>query len=153
MVSQRCIDLVKRFEGFSPTIYVCPAGYPTIGYGHVVTPEEKDLFKVLLTEAEAESLLLKDLLKFYIGVKKLLPGVYLHQYCWDALTSFAFNVGLYAFRASTLRRKILGGYVVDAADQFERWIYAGGRPLPGLKKRRQAEKSLYIDGLKEMRLI
>jgi hypothetical protein len=58
--TQEGLDLIKRFEGFSPTIYICPAGYPTIGYGHVVRDEEKDRFAVGIGKEEGEELLRRD---------------------------------------------------------------------------------------------
>lgn len=147
-MTERGIELIKRFEGFSPVIYICPAGYPTIGYGHVVKPEEAERFRNGITREEAEELLKKDLIKFETGVRRLLKGIHLHDYCIDALTSFAYNCGLYSFRASTLRRKILSGELFEAADEFLRWVYAGGRKLPGLVRRRQAERELFLEGLR-----
>lgn len=148
-MTKRCIELVKRFEGFSPTVYICPAGYPTIGYGHVVTPEERKRFRGGITKEEAEELLRRDLIKFEAGVKAQLKGVKLHEYSMDALTSFAYNVGLYAFRGSTLRRLILRGELIDAAEQFLRWVYAGGKRLRGLELRRRAERELFLEGVND----
>lgn len=147
-MTERCIKIVKKFEGFSPMVYLCPSGYPTIGYGHVVTPEEKERFAKGITKEEAEELLIRDLMRFERGIKGLLKGVLLHEYCIDALTSFTFNTGLYAFRASTLRRKIIRGDHIDAADEFLRWVYAGGRKLKGLVLRRQAERKLFLEGIR-----
>lgn len=141
------IELVKRFEGFSPKVYLCPAGYPTIGYGHVVTPEERERFARGITKEEAEELLKIDLAKFEKGVRAHLKGARLHDYCIDALVSFSYNVGLYAFQSSTLRRLILRGELLDAADQFLRWVYAGGRKLKGLELRRRAERELFLEGI------
>lgn len=146
-MTERGIELVKRFEGFSPTIYICPAGYPTIGYGHVVTPEEKERYRGGINREEAEDLLRKDLVRFESGVRAQLKGVKLHEYFIDALVSFAYNVGLYAFKISTLRRLILRGELYDAADQFLRWVYGGGRRLRGLKLRRRAERELFLEGV------
>lgn len=139
------LELVKKFEGFSPTIYLCPAGYPTIGYGHIVLPNEKF---TLLTEDEAEKLLEEDLLKYLKAVVKLSPP--LPQLCIYALTSFTYNVGIAAYKASTLRRKLLKGDLESAAEEFDRWVFAGGRKLKGLIKRRQAEKNMYLSGLSEI---
>lgn len=146
-MTERGIELIKRFEGYSPTVYLCPAGYPTIGYGHVVSPEEREIFKNGITREQADDLLRRDLLRFEIGVKSLLKDVKLHGYAIDALVSFTYNVGLSAFRASTLRRKALRGELIDAADEFLKWIYAGGRILQGLVRRRQAERELYLEGI------
>ncbi|MDI6865775.1 lysozyme [Thermodesulfovibrio yellowstonii] len=146
-MTERGIELVRRFEGFSPRIYLCPAGYPTVGYGHVVTPEERYKFVRGITKEEAEELLRQDLAKFEVGVRAQLKGVRLHDYCIDALTSFAYNVGLFAFKSSTLRRLILQGELTDAAEQFLRWVYAGGRKLRGLELRRRAERELFLEGV------
>lgn len=146
-MTEKGIELIKRFEGFSPTIYLCPAGYPTVGYGHVVTPEERERFRNGITREEAEELLRIDLIRFEMGVKSLTKEVKLHEYSIDALVSFAYNVGLYAFKISTLRRLILRGELYDAADQFLRWVYAGGRKLRGLELRRRAEKDLFLEGV------
>lgn len=150
-MTNRCIELVKKFEGFSPKIYLCPAGYLTVGYGHVVIPSEREKFEGrIITEQEAEKMLIEDLLKTEICVMKLLNYMLLHPYCYDALISFTFNVGIYAFRASTLRRKILSNQLNEAVEQFGRWVYAGGRKLNGLIRRRQAEKELFMDGIYAM---
>ncbi|MDW8136260.1 MAG: lysozyme [Thermodesulfobacterium sp.] len=148
--TEKCLELVKKFEGFSPKIYVCPAGYPTIGYGHVVTPEEREKFKNGITEEEAEELLRQDLLKFAKAIKPLIK-VPIHPYMFDALLSFTFNVGVYAFKASTLRRKVNAKEWQEAADQFLRWVYAGGRKLPGLVRRRQEERKLFLLGYTEVK--
>lgn len=148
-MTKRGIELVKRFEGFSPTLYYCPAGIPTIGYGVVVHDVEK-WKNVRLTREEAEKMLIEILAKYEALVRKALNHKKLHDYCYDALISFTYNVGIGAFRASTLRRKILRGELFDASNEFEKWIYAGGRPLEGLKRRRRAEKELYLEGLRLM---
>ncbi|MDI1471925.1 lysozyme [Thermodesulfovibrio sp. 1176] len=148
-MTERGIELIKRFEGYSPTVYLCPAGYLTIGYGHVVRPEEREMFAKGITMEQAEELLRQDLSKYEKAVISLLQPVAfsLQPQQIDALTSFAYNVGLYALKASTLRRKILRGDLLDAADEFLKWVYAGGRKLQGLVRRRQAERELYLEGV------
>ena len=139
-VSQKCIDLVKRYEGFISKTYVCPAGYKTIGFGHR-TDEI-----TTITEPEAENLLKKDLKKFEQGLCKMLNAEELNvtQNQFDALISFAFNLGLSALAGSTLWRLFTHGDIQGAADEFTKWIYAGGKPLEGLKRRRQAERELFL---------
>lgn len=146
-MTEKCIELIKTFEGFSTTIYICPAGYNTVGYGHVVLPEEKEKYVKGISKEEAEELLIKDLIRYETGVKSLLSGVKLHEYCIDALISFVYNCGLYNLKASTLRRKILRGDLLEAADEFLKWVFAGGKKLQGLVKRRQAERALFLEGL------
>mgnify|MGYP000616131756 CR=1 FL=1 len=148
-MTPRCIELVKEFEGFRSKPYLCPAGYLTIGYGHVVTPQEKERLVKSITEEEALRLLVWDLIKVEWRLYPLIH-VLIHPWMRDALVSFAFNVGIYAFRASTLRRKLNAGDFWDAADEFLRWVYAGGRRLKGLVRRREAERALFLEGLREM---
>jgi len=144
-MTPRCIELVKHFEGFSPVPYLCPAGVKTIGYGHVITPEEN--IKIPLSKEEAEVILIIDLLRVE---KAIIPFITakIHPFMLDALISFSFNVGIYAFKASTLRRKLNAQEYLEAADEFLRWVYAGGRKLKGLIRRREAERGLYLEGLK-----
>lgn len=146
-MTERGIELIKKFEGFSSMIYFCPAGYPTIGYGHVVLPEEREKFRDGITEEEGEELLKSDLMKFERLIKTNLKAVKLHEYCFDALISFTYNIGFYAFRASTLRRKIINGELLSAGDEFLRWVYAGGKRLKGLVVRRYLERELFLEGV------
>jgi len=135
--------LIKAFEGFSPETYVCPAGYLTIGYGHVVQPGETF---VTLTPEEGDALLARDLPRYENAVCRLIE-VPLADPCFDALVSFAFNLGEGALSASTLRRLINAGRLEEAAPQFDRWVFAGARRLPGLVRRRAAERALWESGL------
>jgi len=149
MITERCIELIKKYEGLSLKPYICPAGYWTIGYGHVLTKDELKEYKNGITKKEAELLLYHDVFKTFFLISPLV-NVKLHPYCWDALTSFSFNVGVYAFKASSLRKKINRGEFYDAAEEFMRWVYAGGRKLKGLVKRRREERELFLEGLKLM---
>ncbi len=143
-MTHKCIELIKTFEGFSPTVYICPAGYPTIGYGHVVWNWDGKQMKI--TEEEAERLLIEDLVKLEKNVKQLIT-VNMHEYMLDAILSFTYNVGIYAFRASTLRRKLNRGEFFDAAEEFLKWVFAGGKRLLGLVRRRQVERALFLKGV------
>lgn len=145
-MTNRCIELVKKFEGFRNKIYLCPAGYPTIGYGHVVLKHEKEKFKNGITQEEAEELLILDLAKREIKITPWIK-VEIHPWMFDAILSFVFNVGIWAFYRSTLRRKLNRGEFYDAANEFLKWVYAGGRKLKGLVRRRQAERELFLEGL------
>ncbi|MCX8041627.1 MAG: lysozyme, partial [Thermodesulfobacteriaceae bacterium] len=82
---------------------------------------------------------------------KPLIKVSIHPYMFDALLSFTFNVGVYAFKASTLRRRVNAKEWKEAANQFLRWVYARGRKLPGLVKRRQEERKLFLLGYTEVK--
>lgn len=145
-MTTKCIELVKKFEGFSPVPYLCPAGYPTVGYGHVVTEPYVLGQYPRLTEEEAEAILFSDLVRVEVAIKPLIR-VPVHEWMLDALVSFSFNVGIGAFRASTLRRLLNQAEYYEAADQFLRWVYAGGKKLRGLVLRRQAERQLFLEGV------
>lgn len=136
--SERGISLIKRFEGFRKDAYLCPAKVWTIGYGHTgdVLPSHT------VNLEQAENLLKKDLKKFETGVAKLVR-VPLTQNQFDALVSFAFNIGLSAFGNSTLLAVLNEGKYDRASKQFLRWTYANGKKLPGLITRRQAEYDLF----------
>ena len=135
-------ELIKRFESFSSTIYICPAGYPTIGYGHVVRAQEKERFAGGITEPEAATLLQTDMRAAERAVLRLI-SVPLTEGQFDALASFTFNLGAGALQRSTLRRKINRDEHADVPAEFLKWVWAGGRKLNGLIRRRQAEAAIY----------
>jgi lysozyme len=143
-MTEGCIELVKKFEGFSSMPYICPAGYTTIGYGHVIT--ENDKFTYPISKELAEELLLQDLAKTEFLIKPMIK-VDIHYYMLDALISFSFNVGVYAFRSSTLRKMLNNKELYECAEQFLRWIYAGGKRLLGLVRRRNEERNLFLEGV------
>lgn len=138
------VSLIRGFEGFSPTPYVCPAGFPTVGYGHVV--QEGERFETPLSPEEGEALLRADLPRYEGAVCRLIE-VPLDDLCFDALVSFTFNLGEGALSASTLRRLVNTGRLSDAGPQFDRWVFAGACKLPGLVRRRAAERALWERGL------
>ncbi|WP_425056699.1 lysozyme [Pseudomonas abyssi] len=137
-VSQQGLALIKEHEGLRLDAYLCPAKVWTIGYGHTGGVQNGQR----ITAGEAERLLLADLQRFEqavnLGVK-----VPLTQGQFDALASFAFNVGVGAFRESTLLRLLNHGDYQGAARQFDRWVYGGGQVLPGLVNRRADERALF----------
>ena len=135
----RGLALVKAFEGLRLTAYRCPAGIWTVGYGSTgphVAPG------TTVTAPEAEALLLLDLQRFQSAVARLVR-VPLTEGQYDALVSFTFNLGEGALQASTLRAMLNRGEYAGAADQFDRWVLAGGVKLPGLVRRRAAERALF----------
>ena len=139
-ISQNGINLIKQFEGCRLEAYKCPAGVWTIGYGHTGS----DVYKGLtITQEKAESLLKSDLIVHCNSVSKLVK-VKLNQNQFDALVSFEYNVGYGNFSSSTLLKLLNKGDYAGAAGQFERWVYTGGKVLEGLKKRRKAEKELFL---------
>jgi lysozyme len=139
-INKAGLELIKHFEGYYAKPYICPAGYLTVGYGHLVTKKEKGTL-LFLTEQESSDLLGQDLVRYEKSVEKLLKmGVNENQF--SALVSFAYNLGSGSLRSSTLLRKINRNEY--AADEFRKWIYGGGRILKGLIRRREAERSLFL---------
>lgn len=141
-ISDEGLAVIKEAEGFGGKAYLCPAGVWTIGYGHTGGVKAGQT----VSRTEAERLLRADVAATERGVSTLAAdaAVKLSQGQFDALVSFAFNVGLDALRLSTLWRKA----AKDPADatiatEFGKWVYAGGRKLPGLIKRRAKEAALW----------
>lgn len=144
------IDLIKRFEGLRLAAYLCPAGIPTIGYGHT---GDVNLGQYI-TEHQADVILQHDLEKFEEILEKAVR-VKLNANQHAALVSLVFNVGpgkkgvrdgiveLKSGKPSTLLRFLNDGQYAAAAAQFSKWIHAGGKVLPGLVKRRAAEAALF----------
>ena len=137
------LNLIKRFEGFEPEIYIDAAGYPTIGYGHLLRPGEAEFFKNGISEAAGEALLIKDVLYAEQAVLRLIR-VPLTDGQFDALVSFTFNLGSGALQRSTLRRKVNREEHTAIPRELLRWVWAGGRKLRGLARRRRAEAILYL---------
>jgi len=137
--SQTGLDLIKRFEGLKTRAYRCPAGVLTIGYGHTHNVKEGDT----CTPEQAEAWLKEDCLvaELTIGAN---VKTHLNQNQFDALVSFTFNLGSGNFVGSTLLKKLNAGDYAGAAAEFDRWVNAGDRKLPGLVKRRAAEKALFL---------
>lgn len=142
-ITSRGLALIKQYEGFSAMPYRCPAGYMTVGYGHVVLPHE--LFDAPINELQAEALLMDDVIIAERAVRRLIArSLRAHEY--DALVSFTFNLGGAALQRSRLRRVIEHGGIDEVETQWMRWVYAKGRRLPGLMARRRAEFMHYAGG-------
>jgi lysozyme len=141
-ISSSGLDLIKQFEGFEAKAYRCPAGILTIGYGSTGSHVKPGM---CITEAEAVALLDKDLDRFENAVSQMAPKSTQWQY--DALVSFAYNVGVGALKGSTLLSLHNAGDYSGASAQFVRWNKArvNGvlKPLNGLTRRRMAEADLY----------
>ena len=125
-VTEAGLNLIKRFEGFSPTIYICPAGYPTIGYGHVVLTDEREEFAAGITQAEATELLRKDVRLAERAVLRLISAP-LTDGQFDALVSFTFNLGAGALQRSTLRLKVNRGEHESVPAELMKWVWAAAR--------------------------
>ena len=155
-ISARGIQLIKHWEGVRYRPYTCSARLFTIGVGHVLYPDQgrlpldqRDAFQLkaednrTFSKAEVDGLLASDLRRFEVGVARLFPMV-LTQNQNDALVSFAFNLGLGGLQRSTLRQKVLRGETQEAADEFLKFVRGGGKILPGLVKRRNDERALFL---------
>ncbi len=141
-ITQEGLRLIKRFEGFEPEIYLDAAGLPTIGYSHLIRKGEHKMFENGISEAAGEALLIKDVQTAERAVLRLID-VPLTDGQFDALVSFTFNLGGGALQRSTLRRKVNREEHADVPREFLRWVWAGGRKLRGLVRRREAEAALY----------
>ena len=139
-ISENGLALIKQYEGFAAHIYICPAGYATIGYGHVVQRGES--FDEPIEREEAEALLKSDVKQAELAVARYID-VPLTTNQFDALVSFTFNLGAGALQRSTLRRKVNRSEHAQVPSEFNRWVYAGGKKLKGLIARRQTEAALY----------
>lgn len=143
--SQKCIELIKRFEGFSAKPYLCPAGVPTIGYGSTRDTDGKAITMQHppITEAQAKALLMATLTTYENAVNRYVK-VQLNQNQFDALVDFAYNAGAKNLLTSTLLKKLNAGDYTGASKEFSKWVYGGGKKLNGLVKRREAERQLFI---------
>lgn len=157
---------MHKYEGFRSRPYLCPAHIWTIGYGHVLYQEQIRLPVVRVegketpmirremplkpednrvwTKTEIDELFRADVESFERGVLRLVPGCVGRQGSFDALVSFAFNAGLGNLQRSTIRMRANRGDWEGAAEAFMAWTKGGGKVLPGLVKRREAERSLFL---------
>jgi lysozyme len=148
-VPQVAIDLAKLFEGFHRVPradpgrahpYVCPAGYWTIGYGRLCDPKHPPV-----TEAEAEAYLATDLMTALNATLRYCPALASEpEGRLAAIADFSFTLGAGRLQASTLRRRVNQKDWSAAALELRRWVYGGGRVLPGLVARREAECRLML---------
>jgi lysozyme len=133
------LPLVARWEGCKLSAYLCPAGVWTVGYG-ATGPDVRPGVK--WTQEQAEKRLRADLRGFGERVD-VLVRVPLTAGQLAACASLAYNIGIEAFRRSTLLRKLNAGDYTGAANEFNKWVRGGGRVLPGLVKRRADERRLF----------
>jgi len=145
-VPQTAIGLAKRFEGFhrvpktEPSRaqpYICPAGFWTIGYGHLCDPKHPPI-----TEGEAEAYLARDLNAALAATLRHCPVLIAEpEGRLAAIVDFTFNLGGGRLQTSTLRRRVNQRDWAAAAMELRRWVYGGGKVLPGLVTRREVEAS------------
>ena len=133
------INIIKTFEGLFLKSYLCPAKIWTIGWGSTKGVKKG----MVITVQEAEQRLLDDIAPTENYLNNL--GIDLNQNQFDALCSFIFNLGVGNFSSSTLLKLIKKNKNdPNIKNQFNRWVYAGGKKLPGLVKRRKIEGDLYF---------
>jgi len=136
-------NLIKEFEGFRATAYLCPAGVWTIGYGTTKMNGKNIHPSAKITTEEADVLLEEDLKKFEDGINRCV-SVELTQKQFDAIASFVYNLGIGSLQKSTLLKKLNAGLIDEAADEFLKWDKSKGERLPGLTRRRKAERELFL---------
>ena len=139
-ISDDGLKLIRGFESFQPKPYLCPAGWWTIGYGHVIRKGED--FTAGIDQDRASHLLADDVAVAERAVLRLIR-VPLTNGQFDALVSFTFNLGAGALQRSTLRQKLNRGEYDAIPAEFLKWVWGGGRRLNGLVARRHAEARLY----------
>ena len=148
--------MIRHHEGVRNRPYLCPAKLFTIGIGHVLYPEQANLtvsdrlqfplrpeHNRTWSNDEINALLVADLARFERGVARYCPAGFAHQGQFDALVSFAFNVGLGNLQRSSLRMKHNRGEFEEAAEEFMKWTKAAGKVMRGLVNRRLDERRLY----------
>lgn len=138
ITSQHGVDHIKSFESCQLKAYLCPANVWTIGYGHTAGVKSGDQ----ISQMQAERYLKADLVRVEQDIQKIVR-VPLTQGQFDALVSFAFNCGTRALSTSTLLRKLSQRDYSGAAEEFPRWVYANGKRLGGLERRRRLEKRMF----------
>ena len=149
-VPKAAVDLAKRFEGFERKAkrgveitaipYICPAGFWTIGYGHLCDPKHPPI-----TEAKAEVYLARDLQTALVATLRYCPVLATEpDGRLAAIVDFTFNLGAGRLQTSTLRRRINQRDWGAAGQELRRWVYGGGKVLPGLVSRREAEAAWLV---------
>jgi len=147
-LSPAAFALIKSFEGchkkdgamFKP--YVCPGGVLTIGWGHTNHHGRQFDKNARWTQQQCNAALEEDLQGFAAQVDSIVK-VPVKQHQFDALVSFAYNVGIGNLKSSTLLKKVNAGNPEGAALEFHKWKYSQGKVLPGLVRRRAAEALLF----------
>lgn len=165
-LSKAGADLMHQFEGYRTRPYLCPAHIWTIGYGHVLYQDQirlpmarvpdKDIPMIrkemplkpednrVWSKQEIEELFAQDVASFERGVLRLIPGIVGRQGSFDALVSISYNFGLGNLQRSSIRMKANRGEWEAAAEAFMQWTKGGGKELPGLVRRRKAERALFL---------
>jgi len=140
-INEAGLDLLKNSEGLRLEKYQDVAGKWTRGYGHLI--KRAETFDGPITEQRATELLEQDLQLARSAVDELVT-VQLNENQYSALVDFVYNIGRNNFAASTLLKRLNSGKYATAANEFVKWVYAGGRRIDGLARRRAAERTLFL---------
>lgn len=145
-ISNKGLDLIKKYEGFKAKPYLCPSSVPTVGFGSTYYEDgtKVKLTDPAITQERATELLMALLVSYEKAVDSYCVDT-ISQHQFDALVSFAYNCGTQALKNSTLLRKVNGNRMnPDIANEFLKWNKGAGRVIPGLTRRRQEEADLYF---------
>lgn len=136
--------LIRLFEGLKLVAYLCPANVWTYGYGSTRKADGTPVKKgdKLKNEAEAEVLMRFDAWRFVVAALRASPVLGRHPEKLCAIADFCYNLGSTRYKASTLRRRVNEERWDEAGEELLKWVWGGGRKLPGLVKRRIAERKL-----------
>jgi|TARA_R110000824_G_scaffold78516_6_gene198136 lysozyme len=144
-INEDGLDIIKHYEGYSSSVYLCPAARFTIGWGstwdHNGNPIKKD--QPDISKGYAHRLLVRELRHVEHAISRLVSAE-LTENMYSATSSLVYNIGSGNFQSSTLRMKLNRGNYEGAADEFPKWRKAGGRILAGLVRRRQSERDLFL---------
>lgn len=134
--------LIRRFEGWRSRPYTCPAGVPTIAFGATVYPDGRKvrLSDPPISREQGEAILDHDVQTYVALARKLSPGLTGDRLA--AIADFIYNLGAARYRGSTLRRRVNEGNWPEAQRELQKWVWGGGKKLPGLVARRKAESAL-----------
>ncbi len=145
-ISKNGLDLIKSFEGFSSKPYLCPAGVPTIGYGTTLYPNgaHVKMTDKPIREEDAVSILRYWIDRTYGASVNRYIQKDITQNQYDALVSFAYNLGIGALKSSTLLKRVNQGKNKKASKEFLKWDHAGRKRLAGLTRRRKAESEMFL---------
>ena len=147
--SEKALELIKMFEACRLVSYQCSAGVWTIGWGHTAGVKQGDT----ITREQAEELFKADIATRSVGLASTLGSHKLSGDSFGAVLSLVFNIGIGAFKSSSVYRNLIAGHLQPAADSFLLWnkvsTPAGGLvPSAGLLRRRTAERALFLEGIK-----
>jgi lysozyme len=144
-INEAGLELIKHYEGWRSSPYLCSAARATIGWGstwdrngNAVTLDHLDI-----TKKQGEYLLLREVRYSEAAIRKLIKAE-LTENMFSSLCSFIYNVGSGNFQKSTLRMKLNRGQYESAADEYPKWRKAGGRIVKGLVRRRKQERELFL---------